>query len=139
MYQPWRIRAMSDYTHLNLKEIEDQAPRFGLSPDLEFRMARVPLEMERAGVSYLRLGPGFRIPFGHNHKQQEEVYVVVAGSGRIALGDGVRELAEWDAVRVHKDAMRGFEAGPEGMELIVVGAPNTGPGDANTEQGWWPS
>jgi mannose-6-phosphate isomerase-like protein (cupin superfamily) len=129
--------AMSDYTHLNLKEVEDQAPKFGLSPDLEFRMARVPLELENAGVSFIRLAPNYRIPFGHNHKQQEEVYVVIAGSGRIALADEERDLALWDAVRVHKDTMRGLEAGPEGMELIAIGAPNTGPGDADMEKGWW--
>ena len=129
---------MSDYTHLNLKdEVEDQAPKFGLSPDMEFRMARVPLEMENAGVSYLRVGPSFRIPFGHTHKNQEEVYLVVSGSGRIKLGDDVRDLKQWDAVRVHKDTMRSFEAGPEGVELIAIGAPNTGPGDAEMEQGWW--
>jgi mannose-6-phosphate isomerase-like protein (cupin superfamily) len=128
---------MSDYTHLNLKDVEDQAPKFGLSPDMEFRMARVPLEMENAGVSYLRVGPNFRIPFGHTHKNQEEVYLVVSGGGRIKLGDDVRDLKQWDAVRVHKDTMRGFEAGPEGVELIAIGAPNTGPGDAVTEQGWW--
>lgn len=128
---------MSEYTHLNLKEVEDQAPKFGLSPDLEFRMARVPLEMENAGVSYLRVGPNFRIPFGHTHKNQEEVYVVVSGAGRIKLGDDVRELKQWDAIRVHKDTMRGFEAGPDGVELIAIGAPNTGPGDAEMEQGWW--
>jgi hypothetical protein len=63
--------AMSDYTHLNLKQdVDDQAPNFGLAPDMEFRMARVPLEMENAGVSYLRIAPGFRVPFGHKHKQQ---------------------------------------------------------------------
>lgn len=128
---------MSDYTHLNLKEVEDQAPKFSLSPDLEFRMARVPLEMEHAGVSYLRVAPNFRIPFGHTHKNQEEVYVVVSGGGRIKLGDDVRDLKQWDAVRVHKDTMRGFEAGPDGVELIAIGAPNTGPGDAEMEQGWW--
>ncbi len=128
---------MSDYTHLNLKDVEDQAPKFGLSPDLEFRMARVPLEMENAGVSYLRVGPNFRIPFGHTHKNQEEVYLVVSGGGRIKLGDDVRDLKQWDAVRVHKDTMRGFEAGPDGVELIAIGAPNTGPGDAEMEQGWW--
>lgn len=128
---------MSDYTHLNLKEVEDQAPKFSLSPDLEFRMARVPLEMEHAGVSYLRVAPNFRIPFGHTHKNQEEVYVVVSGGGRIKLGDDVRDLKQWDAVRVHKDTMRGFEAGPDGVELIALGAPNTGPGDAEMEQGWW--
>jgi mannose-6-phosphate isomerase-like protein (cupin superfamily) len=128
---------MSEYTQVNLKEVEDQAPKFGLSPDLEFRMGRVPLDMENAGVSYIRMASNYRIPFGHTHKNQEEVYVVVAGSGRIKLGDEVRDLNEWDAVRVHKDTMRGFEAGADGLEIIAIGAPNTGPGDANTEQGWW--
>lgn len=128
---------MSDYTHLNLKEVEDQAPKFGLSPDLEFRMGRVPLEMENAGLSYMRVAPNFRIPFGHNHKNQEEVYVVVSGGGRVKVGDDVHDLKQWDAVRVHKDTMRGFEAGPDGLEVIAIGAPNTGPGDADMEQGWW--
>jgi mannose-6-phosphate isomerase-like protein (cupin superfamily) len=128
---------MSDYTHLNLKEVEDQAPKFGLSPDLEFRMGRVPLEMENAGLSYMRVAPNFRIPFGHNHKNQEEVYVVVSGGGRVKVGDDVHDLKQWDAVRVHKDTMRGFEAGPDGLEVIAIGAPNTGPGDAEMEQGWW--
>jgi mannose-6-phosphate isomerase-like protein (cupin superfamily) len=128
---------MSEYTHLNLKEVEDQAPKFGLSPDLEFRMGRVPLDMENAGLSYMRLAPNYRIPFGHNHKNQEEVYVVVAGSGRVKVGDEVRDLKQWDAVRVHKDTMRGFEAGADGLEVIAIGAPNTGPGDADMEQGWW--
>jgi mannose-6-phosphate isomerase-like protein (cupin superfamily) len=128
---------MSEYTQVNLKEVEDQAPKFGLAPDLEFRMGRVPLDMENAGVSYIRMASNYRIPFGHNHKNQEEVYVVVAGSGRVKLGDEVRDLAQWDAVRVHKDTMRGFEAGADGLELIAIGAPNTGPGDADMEQGWW--
>jgi len=128
---------MSEYTHLNLKEVEDQAPKFGLSPDLEFRMGRVPLDMENAGLSYMRVAPNYRIPFGHNHKNQEEVYVVVAGSGRVKVGDEVRDLKQWDAVRVHKDTMRGFEAGMDGLEVIAIGAPNTGPGDADMEQGWW--
>lgn len=128
---------MSDYTHLNLKEVEDQAPKFGLSPDMEFRMGRVPLDMEQAGLSYMRVAPNYRVPFGHNHKNQEEVYVVVAGSGRVKVGDEVRELKQWDAVRVHKDTMRGFEASEDGLEIIAIGAPNTGPGDADMEQGWW--
>lgn len=129
---------MSDYTHLNLKDdVDDQAPNFDLAPELEFRMARVPLEMENAGVSYLRIAPGFRIPFGHKHKQQEEVYVLVKGSARIKIEDEVRELKQWDAVRLHRDTMRGFEGGPEGAEFIAIGAPNTGPGDADMSQDWW--
>ncbi len=129
---------MADYTKLNIKDdVDDQAPNFGLSPDLEMRMARDPLGMENAGVSYQRLAPNFRVPFGHKHKQQEEVYIVIGGSGRAKVEDEIVELSQWDAIRVHKDTMRGFEGGPDGMELIAIGAPNTGPGDGEVHQGWW--
>ena len=127
---------MADYTVQNLKELEDQAPKFGME-GIEFRMGRVPLELENLGLSYQRLAPNFRLPFGHTHKQQEEVYVIVNGSARIKLDDDVVDLKPWDAVRVHKGTMRSIEAGPEGAEIIAVGAPNTGPGDADLEQGWW--
>ncbi|HEX9416885.1 MAG TPA: hypothetical protein VF895_09300 [Gaiellaceae bacterium] len=129
---------MADYTHVNLREdVEDQAPNFGLAPHIEFRMARVALGLENAGVSYQRLEPNFRMPFGHKHKQQEEVYVVVSGGGRMKLKDEIVELKPWDAIRVHRDTMRGLEAGPEGCEIIAVGAPNTGPGDADIVNDWW--
>jgi uncharacterized cupin superfamily protein len=128
---------MAGYTVVNLKEVEDQAPRFGLSPDLEARMARVALELENSGVSYQRIAPGFRVPFGHKHKRQEEIYVLLSGSLRVKLEDDVVELKPLDAVRVAKETMRGFEAGPEGAELLAIGAPNTGPGDAETVPGWW--
>ena len=129
---------MAGYTKVNLKEdVEDQAPNFGLSPQLEARMARVPLELENFGVSYQRLGPNFRVPFGHKHKNQEEVYLVVSGSMRAKVEEQVIELKQWDALRVNKDTMRSFEGGPEGAEIIAIGAPNTGPGDAEVEQDWW--
>lgn len=127
---------MSAFTVVNMREVEDQAPKFGLSPSLEARFARVPLEAELVGITYQRLAPNFRVPWGHTHTTQEEVFVVISGSLRAKLGDEVVELGPWDAVRIHKDTMRGFEAGPEGAELIAVGAPG-GPGDANLEQGWW--
>ena len=128
---------MSGFTVQNLKEVEDQAPNFGLSPQLEARMARVPLELENFGVSYQRIAPNFRVPFGHKHKRQEEVYVVVSGSLRAKVEDEVVELKQWDALRVDNDVTRGFEAGPEGAEIVAIGAPNTGPGDAEVAQGWW--
>ena len=129
---------MADYTKVNLKEdVDDQAPNFGLAPNLEARMARVPLELEQSGLSYQRLAPDFRVPFAHRHKTQEEVYVVVSGSVRVKLEDEVLELKEWDAIRVPKETTRGFEAGPNGVEIIAIGAPHTGPGDAEVENDWW--
>ena len=128
---------MADYTVVNLKEVEDQAPRFDLAPNIEMRMARVALGLQNSGVSYQRLAPNFRLPFGHKHRNQEEVYVLVRGSARVKLDDEIVQLQPFDAVRVAKDTMRSFEGGPEGAELIAIGAPNTGPGDADTVQGWW--
>jgi mannose-6-phosphate isomerase-like protein (cupin superfamily) len=128
---------VADYTIQNLKEIEDSATKFGMSPDLEARFARDSLGQQASGISYQRLAPNFRMPFGHTHENQEEVYVLVSGSGRIKLDDEVVDVRRWDAVRVGKDTMRCIEAGPDGLELIAFGAPATGPGDAQTSPGWW--
>jgi mannose-6-phosphate isomerase-like protein (cupin superfamily) len=127
---------MSGYTIVNLKEVEDQAPNFGLSPDLEARFARVALDAELIGLTYQKLAPNLRIPWGHTHKTQEEVYIVVSGLLRMKLGEEIEELGPWDAIRISKETMRGLEAGPDGVELIAIGAPG-GPGDAEVEQGWW--
>ena len=128
---------MADYTVLKVSEVDDQAPNFGLEGKMEARFMRVDLGCENCGVTYLRIAPNFRIPFGHHHKVQEEVYMLVSGSARIKLDDEVYDLAPWTAVRMSKDVNRGLEAGPEGAEFVLVGAPNTGPGDAITEQDWW--
>ena len=106
---------MAGYTLVNMKEdVDDQGPNLGLAPDFEARFARVPLEAELVGITYQRLAPNYRIPNGHKHKTQEEVYVLVSGSARVKVDDEIREMKPWDAVRVHKDAMRSFEAGPDG-------------------------
>jgi mannose-6-phosphate isomerase-like protein (cupin superfamily) len=129
---------MGSYTKLNLKEdVEDQAPRFDMSPDLEFRVARGPLETENAAISYVRVAPNFRLPFGHTHNEQGEVYVLVGGSARIKLDDEVLDLRPFDAIRIHQDTMRNLEGGPDGAELILYGAPNAGPGDVQMSPGWW--
>jgi mannose-6-phosphate isomerase-like protein (cupin superfamily) len=129
---------MSDYTIKNLKaDVPDAAQQFGLAPNLEAHFAREALGCRKLGLSYQRLAPNFRVPFGHRHEQQEEVYVVVGGSGRMKLEDEVVELKPWDAVRVASETTRGFEAGPDGMEIVAIGAPNTGGGDVEMLQSWW--
>jgi mannose-6-phosphate isomerase-like protein (cupin superfamily) len=132
---------VADYSIANLKgDVQDQAPNFGLSPNLEARFARQALELESSGVSYQRVGPDFRMPFGHTHSKQEEIYVILAGSGRMKLGDEVVDLAQWDAVRVAAGTWRGFEAGPDGAELLAYGARcgmSADENDTDMEQGWW--
>lgn len=129
---------MAGFTKVNLRTgVEDQAPKFGFAPNMEYHMARDSLETQESAVSFLRLAPGFRMPFGHKHGRQEEVYLLVNGSARLKLNDEVLELAPWDAVRIAKETVRNLEAGPEGAVLVLFGAPNTGANDAEMLQGWW--
>ncbi len=129
---------MTGYTVQNLRKVENQGENFGLDPsELQLRMAKDPLDCEHSGLSYLKLGPGYRAPFGHKHKEQEEIYVLVSGSATMKFEDEAIELEPFSAVRVAADTMRGYEGGPDGAELIVIGSPRTGSGDAEAVQGWW--
>lgn len=129
---------MADYTHINLRsDVEDMAPKHGME-GIESRFARTNLELANSGLSYYRLDPDYRTPFGHTHSEQEEIYVVLSGSGRIAVGDEILEVAQWDAVRIAPGALRSMEAGRDGAEILAVGAPNTDNKDAEMKPGWWP-
>ena len=119
----------------NLKEVEDIAGQ--RVPGVEGRFARKHLDSEHLGVSYFRFPPSFRTPFGHRHREQEEAYVIVGGSGRIKLDDEILDLRQWDVVRVAPEVVRGFESGPEGLEIIAVGADRPEGGDGEMVEDWW--
>src|SRR4051794_20140831 len=125
----------------NIKQdVEDIGSLFDGAADLEFRAATVPLGLEESALSYQRVPPGYRFPYGHTHATQEEVYVVLRGSGRMKVDDEIVELAQWDAVRVPPGTWRGYEAGADGLELLVVGAPNLGENprdDVEGQRDWW--
>jgi mannose-6-phosphate isomerase-like protein (cupin superfamily) len=128
---------MADYTLLNLKnDVEDMASRFGYAPT-EARFARKPLGLEKSGVSYFRVAPDFRFPFGHSHTEQEEVYVLLSGGARMKVGDEIVELKPMDAIRVPGSTKRGLEGGPEGAEILAFGAPNTDNKDLEMDPGFW--
>ena len=129
---------MAGYTRVNLRsDVKDMAPEHGME-GLESRFARTNLELENSGLSLFRLDGGFRMPFGHTHSEQEEVYVILSGSARVAVGDEVVELAEMDAIRIPPETIHGIEAGPDGAEILAFGAPNTENKDADMQPGWWP-
>ena len=127
---------MGNYAKKNLRDVENQAPKFGMPEELDARFARRELGGETLGLSLMKLDPDFRMPFGHKHAGQEEVYVVVRGSGRVKVEDEIVELGEWDAIRFAKDTMRAMEAGPDGIEFVAFGAGDD-PLDAEMVQDWW--
>ncbi|TMK87707.1 MAG: cupin domain-containing protein [Actinobacteria bacterium] len=110
------------YTKKNLRDVEDSAVKFGLSDAQEARFARRDLAAEQTGLTHLVIKPGRREAFAHRHRDAEEVYVVLAGSGRVKLDDEVVDLIELDAVRVGPGTTRQLEAGADGLEVLIVGA-----------------
>ncbi|HEX4732518.1 MAG TPA: cupin domain-containing protein [Solirubrobacterales bacterium] len=118
-----------------MSEVKDAAPGFGADEFQEARFAREDLEAEQTGLSHIKVKPGKRMPFGHKHDEAEEIYVVIAGSGRIKLDDEIVEVTELDAIRVSPEVARCMEAGPEGLSVLVVGAHHDKDGEVLPN--WW--
>jgi quinol monooxygenase YgiN/mannose-6-phosphate isomerase-like protein (cupin superfamily) len=123
------------YEVVNLEDVEDLAPRFGFGEMGEARFARTDLGAVGLGVSLQRLRPGVRQAFGHLHHLDEEIYVILGGSGRVAVDDQVREVRRLDSIRVAPGSTRAFEAGPNGLEILALGAHHAD--DAQVRPGFW--
>ncbi|MBW3592313.1 MAG: hypothetical protein KY396_01320 [Actinobacteria bacterium] len=127
---------MGGYTKANLEELPNAAEAFAIK-GMETRFARTELGSEKSGVSLQRIARGTRQAFGHRHREQEETYVVVSGSGRVKLEDEIVDLRRWDALRVSAETTRCFEAGRDGLEYVAFGAGPGGREESELVPGWW--
>jgi mannose-6-phosphate isomerase-like protein (cupin superfamily) len=127
---------MSRFAVVNLLEVEDSVG--DRVPEVEGRFGRKHLESRDLGISHFRYAENFRSPMAHSHREQEEAYIVAAGSGRILLDSEVLELRQWDVVRVAPEVVRAFESGPDGLEIIAVGGPKPADGDGVRAEAEWP-
>ncbi len=126
---------MPPYTIKNLLELDDSAA--GRGGDIQARFGRAHIDSEHLGVSYFWYGPGYRSPIAHRHREQEEAYVIVGGSGRVRLDDDIVELKKWDIVRVSPQVVRAFEGGNDGLELIAIGSDRPEGGDGERVDDFW--
>jgi quercetin dioxygenase-like cupin family protein len=127
---------MSRFSTVNLLEVEDSVG--DRAPGIEGRFGRKYLDSRDLGISHFRYAANMRSPVGHSHREQEEAYVVVAGSGRVLLDGEVQDLQQWDVVRVAPEVVRAFEAGPDGLDIIAVGGPKPADGDGVMGTVAWP-
>jgi mannose-6-phosphate isomerase-like protein (cupin superfamily) len=130
---------MPNHTIKNLREVEDSAPKGGMGDVMQARFAAGDLGLEKSAISLQRLEPGATQPFGHHHRGQEELYVILDGDGQVKLDDDVFDVSTLDAVRVAPEVMRAFSAGPNGLEFLAYGAPAVAEPmkDVELEQNWW--
>lgn len=124
------------YSLRNLREVEDSAPKFGLGEIGEAHFAGGELGAQTTGLAFHTLRPGRRSAFGHRHENAEEVYVVLSGAGRVKLDEEIVDVGPLDALRVAPEVTRAFEAGEEGLEVLVFGPRHAG--DGEIVEGFWP-
>ena len=125
---------MADWAKRNFEDIQDRSPA---DVPMRWLFSRNAVGSKQVGVSRFSYEPGARMPFVHRHGEQEEVYVVVAGSGRAKLEDEIIEIGLWDVLRVAPQVIRSFEAGPDGMEMICVGGKRPKGGDNEGFKDFW--
>jgi len=109
-------------------DVDDAAVAGGFSDVQEAHFATRDLDLADLGLSYQVVRPNRQHAFGHRHKEIEEVYVVVGGSGTCRLDDEDVPVKRLDAIRVAPSVTRGFAASAEGLELLVFSP--SAPGDA---------
>jgi quercetin dioxygenase-like cupin family protein len=124
---------MSDYTKVNFQDYEQDEDKA-----VEAIFTRKYLNSSDLGVSLFKYKPGHRSESAHSHKVQEEVYVVVKGSGKMLLNDDVIYLRQWDVIRVAPEVVRAFEAGEDGLSLVIAGGPKPKDGDGVKAEANWP-
>jgi mannose-6-phosphate isomerase-like protein (cupin superfamily) len=124
-----------NYAKKNLRDVQDSAAQHGLSATQEARFPRSDLGAEQTGMNFLVVKPGQREAFAHRHRTAEEIYVVLAGSGRVKLDGEIVALTALDAVRVSPGVTRSFEAGSDGLEVLVFG-PRV-ESDGEMVEGFW--
>jgi quercetin dioxygenase-like cupin family protein len=127
---------MSSFAIVNLLDVEDSVG--DRAPGIEGRFARKHMDSRDLGISLFRYAANLRSPMAHSHKEQEEAYLIVAGSGRVLLDGEVKELRQWDVLRVAPEVVRSFEAGPDGLDIVAVGGPKPADGDGVMGAAEWP-
>jgi quercetin dioxygenase-like cupin family protein len=125
---------MPEWIKKNFQRLRDTSPR---DAPMQWKMARDALRSPELGVSRFTYEPGARMPFGHRHREQEEIYVVVAGSGHAKLDDELIDLETWDVLRVAPPIVRSFAAGPDGLDLICIGGRKPRGGDTERVPDFW--
>jgi mannose-6-phosphate isomerase-like protein (cupin superfamily) len=107
---------MADYT---IRRIDDMEAAFRGG----FKKARAELGVTSFGIQVLEFPPNADQYPEHDHAEesQEEVFLLLRGSGTIELDGERHELSPDELIRVGPAVKRKLESGPDGMRLLALG------------------
>ena len=79
------------------------------------------LGLTGAEISVNNLPAGAGVPFFHQHKKNEEIYMIVAGKGSAVIDDETVELNAGDWLRIAPEAKRQFSAAEDtGISYVCI-------------------
>ena len=116
---------MTNFTIINLKDLEDMAPKHGHSDMMQSRFASKDLELKESGLGYQILSANAKLPFKHKHKMQEEVFLILSGTGKMILDQETIKVKPLDVIRVGADVVRSLKADNKELAFVIFGAPAT--------------
>jgi mannose-6-phosphate isomerase-like protein (cupin superfamily) len=129
---------MSGYTIKSLVDVPDV---LGDYPG-EMRMATYEIDAAQAALTWRRMPPGTggKGSYGHRHRTQEEIYLVISGTLQFKLGDDVIDVPAGTVVRVAPEVVRSvWNEGPADVELVIAASKVDDPrGDTETVPDFWP-
>ena len=131
---------MDDYTIAEREQATDyMADYHGFG---EMRSYTGALDAEQVALTWRRMpaGTGGRGSYGHRHRTQEEVYLVLAGTVTFKVGDDVFEVGPGAAVRVAPHALRSIHNDTDADADLVICSRRAEDLEAETEtvDGFWP-
>jgi mannose-6-phosphate isomerase-like protein (cupin superfamily) len=129
-----------DYTVCDVGDVPDA---FGGKYPGEMLFLTGPLAAEQVALTYRRMPPktGGKGSYGHRHKTQEEVYLVLSGRLQFKLDEEVVELGPLNAVRVAPRTVRSvWNEGPEEAVLMITSTRiDDLKGDVELVEDFWPA
>ena len=124
-------------------EIGDAPDAFGGQYPGAMRLLGGPLASEQVTLTYREMPPGTggKGSYGHRHKTQEEIYLVLSGRLEFKLGDELVELGPLTAVRVAPHTVRSvWNEGPEEAALLIASTRSEDPrDDVELIEDFWPA
>ena len=85
-------------------------------------MAGETLSLTSNEMSFNYLPAGKFVPFVHSHKLNEEVYIILSGTGKFAVDGEEFNIREGSVIRVSPAGERAITAGNEDLVYICVQA-----------------
>jgi mannose-6-phosphate isomerase-like protein (cupin superfamily) len=125
-----------------IKSLDEMDDVLGEYPG-EMYMTTSAVGAEQVALTYRRMPAetGGKGSYGHAHKTQEELYLVLSGTLQFKLDDEILDVPARTAVRVAPEVVRSvWNEGPDDAELVIASVKIDDPdGDTELTPEFWPA